>query len=392
MAAGSAAPARAAAAGPAPVTIVAHDVGSVGGMERQLAELVIGLRGLGHEVTVIARKCVLPPEAGVRVHIVRVPRRPFLLYYLWFLIAGSIAVARHRRGIVQATGAIVLNRVDAISVHACQQVYSAAPSAQGAIAGRYAALVGLVKRLVERACFAINTRAMFVCVSNGVAAEVREHFPAARERVLTIHNGVDTAAFAPGMRTREAAQLRAAQGIGGDRLVLAFVGGIWEHKGLPLAIAALAQAPAWDLVVAGAGDPRQYRPPARDLGVEARVHWLGVVADIQAVYELADAFTLPSRYETFSLVTFEAAAYGLPIIATAVSGVRELIEDGRNGYLVPAQADAIAGRLNELAADAGLRARLGAAARASALGYDWERMVRAHHELFTRLAAARASV
>ncbi len=59
------------------------------------------------------------------------------------------------------------------------------------------------------------------------------------------------------------------------------------------------------------------------------MHWLGVVRDIQVVYELADAFVLPSSYETFSLVTFEAAASGLPILATPVNGVRELIATGR---------------------------------------------------------------
>ena len=81
-----------------PVTIVAQDVGSVGGMERQLAELAIGLRRLGHEVTVIAGTCELPADAGVVFRRVRGPGRPFLVAYPWFLIAGSIAVRRWRRG------------------------------------------------------------------------------------------------------------------------------------------------------------------------------------------------------------------------------------------------------------------------------------------------------
>src|SRR5580692_3858332 len=110
---------------PCEVTIVAHDVGSVRGMERQLSELVIGLRKLGHQVTVIARSCELPAEAGVSFRRVRGPSRPFLIAYPWFMVAGSLAVRRWRRGIVQATGAIVLNRVDVIAVHYCQQVGAA---------------------------------------------------------------------------------------------------------------------------------------------------------------------------------------------------------------------------------------------------------------------------
>jgi D-inositol-3-phosphate glycosyltransferase len=99
---------------------------------------------------------------------------------------------------------------------------------------------------------------------------------------------------------------------------------------------------------------------------------------------------LPSDYETFSLVTFEAAASGLPVLATPVSGVRELIEDGRNGFVISRDAAEIGGRLNELAADPALRARLGAAARESASLYSWARMVERHEQLYARLAAGQA--
>jgi UDP-glucose:(heptosyl)LPS alpha-1,3-glucosyltransferase len=116
------------------------------------------------------------------------------------------------------------------------------------------------------------------------------------------------------------------------------------------------------------------------------VHWLGVVREIPIVYGMADAFVLASSYETFSLVTFEAAASGLPVLATPVSGVRELIRDGENGFLITQEPQSIAARLNELAADPALRARLGRGARESALAFSWDEMVAKHHELYMRLA------
>src|SRR5438132_12173010 len=82
------------------VTIVAHDVGSVGGMERVLGELIEGLVARGHRVTVIARKCLLHDARGVTLHRVRGPARPFVIAYPWFMIAGSLALWRHRRGVV----------------------------------------------------------------------------------------------------------------------------------------------------------------------------------------------------------------------------------------------------------------------------------------------------
>ncbi|HLL92625.1 MAG TPA: glycosyltransferase, partial [Solirubrobacteraceae bacterium] len=76
----------------------------------------------------------------------------------------------------------------------------------------------------------------------------------------------------------------------------------------------------------------------------------------------------------------------LPVLATPVNGVRELIEDGHNGFLVTRDPQLIAARLDQLAADPQLRGRLGRAARESALRYSGQRMVREHHDLYQRLA------
>ena len=372
-------------AAPVPVTIVAHDVGAVGGMERQLSELAVGLQARGHAVTVIARKCVLPAGSGVEFHRVPGPSRPFLIAYPWFAIAGSLAVRRRRRGVVQSTGAIVANRVDSIAIHCCHQAYTAKPGRPGLAYALYGQAVGVVKRVSERLGVRRNPDACFVCVSEGVAAEVRRCFPAVAGNVRTIHNGVDTTEFAPGAAAADGRALRSELGLEEGALVAAFIGGDWEHKGLRHLIEALALAPDWHLVVAGRGAPRPYEELAARLGVAGRIRWLGVRADVRPVYALADAFVLPSSYETFSLVAFEAAASGLPVIASDVNGVRELLTSGESGYLVEPRGEEIAARLRELGADPALRARIGAAARESALRFRWEEMVREHHELFQRI-------
>jgi UDP-glucose:(heptosyl)LPS alpha-1,3-glucosyltransferase len=112
--------------------------------------------------------------------------------------------------------------------------------------------------------------------------------------------------------------------------------------------------------------------------------------EVELVYGMADAFVLPTSYESFSLVSFEAAASGLPILATPVNGVRELIADRQNGFLITQEPSVIAERLGELAADAALRVRLGEAARRSALEFDADKMVAKHHELYVRLAVGSA--
>jgi glycosyltransferase involved in cell wall biosynthesis len=370
---------------PSEVTIVANDIGGVGGMERQLSDLILGLCALGHHVTVIARTCELPARSGLTFHRVRAPGRPFLLAYPWFVLAGSLAVRRRRRGVVQTTGAIVINRVDVLAVHYCHQEGPVNPSRSSRLFRAQVTLAGLLKRLGERVCFHTSHARAVVCVSDGVAAEVRRHFPTVADRVLTIHNGVDTDAFAPGVRRADASAMRASLEISQEALVVVFVGSEWERKGLAPAICALAQSPEWTLLVAGSGERARYDELAERLGVRERMRWLGVTADVQLVYQVADAFVLPSSYETFSLVTFEAAASGLPGLATPVSGVRDLIEDGHNGFLITRDPQLIATRLRQLAADPALRSRLGLAARESALRFSAERMVREHHELYERL-------
>ncbi len=371
---------------PCEVTIVAHDVGAVGGMERVLAELIVGLRRLGHPVTVIARTCALPADAGVTFHRVRAPARPVLLAYPWFMLAGSWLLRRRGRGVVDATGAIVFGAIDVISVHYLHQVGPANPSRTSLLFRIHASLVGRMLRVGERVCYRASRSAVFVGVSDGVAQEVREHYPELAGRVVTIHNGVDVEAFAPGLRGDDARSLRARLAIAEDRLVAAFVGSEWERKGLEPAIRALAAAPGWELVVAGDGDRAPYQALADSLGVGDAVHWLGVTSDVAVVYELADAFVLPSSYETFSLVTFEAAASGLPLLACPVSGVRELLRDGENGFVIDRDPAALAERLRLLADDAALRERLGRAARSSALRFSWAEMVAKRHELYERLA------
>jgi len=355
-------------------------------MELVLAELITGLTRLGHHVTVIARVCELPPNDKLIFHRVRGPRRPFFVAYLWFMLAGSIAVSRWRRGVVQTTGAIVLNKVDCIAVHYCHKIGRSTPSRQ-TLAFRANALIShVLKRFVERASFDANRKAIFVCVSQGVADEMREHYPQLAERLVTIHNGVDTNKFRSGANGADAARMRVRLGIPQDRLVAVFVGSEWERKGLGPALHAVARATGWDLVVAGAGDEDHYQALADELGVGESVHWLGVVRDVQVVYELGNVFLLPSRYETFSLVTFEAAASGLPILATPLSGISELVRDGENGFLITQEPGLIARRLDELGHDSALRAKLGERARQAALQFSWGAMVAKHHQLYRRFA------
>ncbi len=130
----------------------------------------------------------------------------------------------------------------------------------------------------------------------------------------------------------------------------------------------------------------------RELGIERSVAILGAVGqdDIRARYEEADIFCLPSAAEGLPIVLMEAMAMELPVVASQVMGVAELVEHGATGLLVrPARPDLLADALARLAEDPSLRASMGAAGREKVLAaHDARESARQLRELYRGLGAA----
>lgn len=363
------------------VTIVAHDVGPVGGMERQLTELIRGLLAREVDVTVISRTCEL--EQHPRLCWVRVPgpARPFVLAYPWFFLVGSLLARRHSRGVLHTTGAIVFNRADVSTVHLCHHSRSARALRRASRATPLhllnARASGLLARAAERLVYRRTRTTALVSVSEDVAKEVVRHFPGTA--VHTIPNGVDPERFRPNRAARDA--VRAELGLRDDTLVAVFVGGEWREKGLPVAIEAVQQATGWALLVVGPGDPTPYG--------SSGVHFAGRQERPEPYYAASDAFIFPSAHEGAPLVVLEAAASGLPLLVSDVGGTDELVVDGRTGWRLERDPDSFADKLRRLD-DPSLRAELGAAARRVAAQRGWEPVVDSYVALY-RAASTRST-
>ncbi len=372
------------------VTIVAHDIGPSGGMELQVRELIQGCLADERRVTVICRTCDVPEHPRLRVHTVGGPSRPFPLAYPWFEVAAARALRRHRRGVVHTAGAIVPAPVDVLTVHFCHRAYNR--MSVGSRASRdtpahrvNARLAAGVAEFGERWSLRPSHVRSVIAISTGVRREVEELYPALRDRLSTIHHGVDLDRFRSNPATR--ATTRATWDVDLDELVALFVGGDWGRKGLEHAIRAVAASSGWRLVVAGEGDRERFGAMAAALGARERVIFLGHLTDTAPAFAAADVFLLPTAYETFSLVTFEAAASGLPLLAPPVHGPDELIVDGVNGHFLDDDPDRTALLLRDLGDDKGRRSRMGIAAHQAALPYTWDAAVHAHLALYDRLAS-----
>ena len=132
--------------------------------------------------------------------------------------------------------------------------------------------------------------------------------------------------------------MRDELGLGDEEFVALFVGSEWRGKGLDIAIDALGKCPACHLVVVGDGDAVGARRRAESVGVADRLRLVGETDQPERYYAAADAFVLPSAYESFSMAAYEAAASRLPVVATAVGAIPELVAGG-GGILVNRTAE-----------------------------------------------------
>lgn len=205
------------------------------------------------------------------------------------------------------------------------------------------------------------------------------------DRIRVIPPGVDLAAWAD---RREAPP----PGLP-ERFVL-YAGRIASNKGLPgllRALAALPPAERVPLVLMGSdwGERPTIEALARELGLASSLVWLGhvgAVSEWRAVFRRASAFVLPSEWEAFGLVLLEAMAAGVPIVATAVGGVPEVLQGGTVGRLVPyGDSRALASALHDILAEPGVAEEMRANGAERVKSYTWERSVEAHRSLYRAL-------
>lgn len=172
-------------------------------------------------------------------------------------------------------------------------------------------------------------------------------------------------------------------------LVLA-LGRLHPNKAFDVLLTALTLVPAAHCWLAGEGPERaRLEIQAARLGLWDRLRFLGWREDAAALYAAADLLVCPSRHEPLGNVVIEAWARGVPVVAAASEGPRALIEDGKNGLLVPADdADALAGAMRRILDDPSLAARLKEGGRASYQGGYTEAAVVARYIEFFEKAAA----
>ncbi len=196
-------------------------------------------------------------------------------------------------------------------------------------------------RAIERKQFDPARRARYIAVSRMVRGHIEEFHGVPGHRIDVVPNSIDVGRLEVANPSGMKEQVRAKLGLPADDLVGLFVGHNFALKGLDPLIQAMGvrrrrepSSRRMRLLVCGGGKIAPYARMVNRLGLGDDVQLLGFYPDVREVYRAADFFVQPTFYDPCSLVVMEALACGLPVITTAQNGASELIEPGREGFVL----------------------------------------------------------
>lgn len=352
-----------------------------GGAETYVRDLSRALAERGFDVTIVARRVKRDAvPRGVGIAFVRA-----FAYPRWLRTAGfAWASARRLRaggydcviGLINTYEQDILipqgGLIDASLEQGARRIPSGASRTLYLLAKRLS-IKYLVCKAIERMQYDPRRKTKIVAVSRLVRNQIETRMNVERSRISLVYNAIDFDRIASAATADARPRFRAAREVAPEAVAGLFLGHNFALKGLRTLIAAMALLRSRGLgarltiMICGGGRIEPYRAFAGRMGVDDAFRFLGFVENIGDAFAAADFFVLPTYYDPCSLSVFEALKRGLPVITTAANGAGELIEEGRQGFVVPdpESVESLAGALAAMLDD---RARAAMARHASELG------------------------
>ena len=357
------------------------------GAQRFLTNLVMGLQSLGYVQTIIVLNDVIDPDtagelAAGGATVVTIGRRALLFGgFGWWRIVLTL------RSIQPEIVMTMLDMADTLGRPAAH--LAGAGALLSSIRVRNVSKPGWQRwldrktiRWARKVVFNTQHVVPFACATEGVRPD----------QVIVITNGVMD------LRTNASAgraSYRERLALPPEARLIISVGRLHPQKNHALLLHAAARlrvGQPWKLAIVGDGPERcRLELIARENGLRDRVIWLGEQTDVPGWLAAADLFVHTADFEGMPNAVMEAMSTGLPVIASAVDGTRDLIEDGRSGLLVPSgDAEAFAAAITRVMDDEELAHTLGQEAhRVITEKFTLDRMIQSYDQLFCSLVAAR---
>jgi L-malate glycosyltransferase len=362
-----------------------------GGSGVVATELGIELAGRGHEVHFItyAQPFRLPYFVeGIFYHEVEVPSYPLFEhppYNLALSVAMQNVVEQHDLDLVHAHYAVP----HATSAWLAKQMLDRDGfRIVTTLHGTDITLVGQDPSYQAITKFSIQRSDGLTAVSEYLRQQTIEHFAIQPERIVTIPNFVDLEKY----RREGQPCHRSKLALAGEKIIthISNFRAVKRTDDVVRIFAGIAAAVPSRLLLVGDGPERAAaQAVAEELAIADRILFLGKQTSVIELLSCTDLFLLPSESESFGLVALEAMACGVPVVATAVGGVPEVVEHGRSGYLAPVGAtEEMAAAGIELLTDAERWGAASSAAREAAETFSTARIIPQYEQLYREILAS----
>jgi glycosyltransferase involved in cell wall biosynthesis len=223
-----------------------------------------------------------------------------------------------------------------------------------------------------------------IAVSDFTRRELLQYYKVKADKIRVIHNGVDTRKFQPATDKRKAKQ---ELGFNPDDIAVLSVGRLYARKGLFTLIesmpAVVRRFPHAKFIISGKGQSNEMKKlvaHAQKLGVNDNIVFTGYYPDrkLPRLYQAADVFAFSTFYENLPFAVLEALSTGLPVVTTRVGGIPEMIESGKNGFLVqPFNSREMSDRILYLLEHPAVASEMAFLARKTILErFDWRLIVK----------------
>ena len=343
-----------------------------GGAETMCENLTYALKAMGHDVTVVSLYDRHTPisdrmeQAGVKI------------LYLDKKLGMDVSMVPKLLKIMRK------EHPDAVHTHLDVIKYAALAARLAGIKRCIHTVHNVAQKEAEGLARKINKvwfsfgMATPVALSPEVRDTIREVYGLPEEKVPVIYNGVDLS------KCRPKESYRAEENV-----TFVHIGRFNEqknHRGLLEAFRKVAEEiPGCRLNLLGDGElleeTKQY---AKELGIAEKVHFLGSQSNVYPYLQEADVFLLPSNYEGMPMTIIEAMGTGLPIVATKVGGVPDMLADGESGLLTAVDPQEVAAACKKLALDENLRQKLGTKAKTDSVRFSARFMAEQYSKVYQR--------
>jgi UDP-glucose:(heptosyl)LPS alpha-1,3-glucosyltransferase len=369
------------------IAILRKQLTFLGGAESFSKNFISKLAELGHEVHVYAIKWSPYPHSNIYFH--KVPAITLTSFFrdLTFAISSFFIIKKQRKNydIIQSHDKTLYQDIYRAG-DGCHIEWLRQRLKRKSFMGKLAVICNPYHWLIlilEKMIFSGHKYKKIIAGSHFVKRNIIENYHIDENNIKVIYNAVDLKRFHPENRERYRSEIRNHYSINKDEFVVLFVGSGFERKGLNFLIHAVERVPQRiTVLVVGKGSPRKYYPLIKN----QEIIFCGIQKDTYKYYAAADLFVFPTIYEPFGNVHLEALASGLPLITTRLSGTGELIEDGKQGFVVeqPEDIDELADKIKHLM-DKNVNHMMGVEARKLAERFTFEKYVKEVLELFASL-------